>query len=93
MPPVRKRYSDYSAEERAAFPRILEESEKVKIYEQDDIEERYLWDQTKTEKMGPIGSRQEFEFYKNQNFKEFHDRPGKKLPAQWLKEKQGNKFI
>lgn len=92
LPAVSKKLSEYSESERQSFPALLEESEKVRIYDQDDIEEEYLWAKTKTEQMGPVGSRQEREFNKRQNFAEFHERPGKRLTQSWLSEKQQQKF-
>ena len=87
-----KKLSEYSEEERAAFPNLIEKSAAI-IYEEDDINERYLWDKTKPEKMGPIGSRQELEFFKDSNMKEYHKRPGKRMKRMWLAKQQGNRFV
>ena len=91
LPPVTKKLSEYSEEERAAFPNIIESSPAI-IYEEDDISERYLWDKTKPEKMGPVGSRQELEFYKDSNMKEYHKRDGKVLKNRWLAKQRANRF-
>ena len=91
LPPVTKKLSEYSEEERAAFPNIIESSSAI-IYEEDDISERYFWDKTKPEKMGPVGSRQELEFYKDSNMKEYHKRDGKILKNLWLAKQKANRF-
>ena len=91
LPPVTKKLSEYSEEERAAFPNIIESSPAI-IYEEDDISERYFWDKTKPEKMGPVGSRQELEFYKDSNMKEYHKRDGKILKNLWLAKQRANRF-
>jgi len=92
LPPVSKKLSEYSEAERNAFPRLLEESGDMTIYEQDDIDEKYFWDRTKPEKMGPVGSRQELEFKKSLNLAEFIAKPGKKLSRHVVASGQTKKF-
>ncbi len=73
-----KKLSDYSEEERAAFPQLLSISEEARIYETDDLKEKYFWDKTLADKMGDIGSEEELRFYKDQGFDEFVTQPGEK---------------
>ena len=87
-----KKLSEYSEAERNAFPRLMDESGDMIIYEQDDIEEKYFWDRTKPEKMGPVGSRQELEFKKSLNLAEFIAKPGKKLKHNIVTSGQRTKF-
>ena len=92
LPPITKKLSEYSTEEKLSFPKIVESNENALIYDEDDLEASYLWDKTFTEKLGPPGSRQEFELKKQLNLKEFHQKKGRAIKNYGIKERRRQKF-